>query len=181
MVVETVLLYKSNVGEVIPPQHKEVIMARYNILILIACIFLIGCPSNGVPPKPTPNPIVVDPIVVDPIVVDPIVVDPIVVDPIIIDPIVVGPNLVTQRCKIEWGVNGVSFDSYKILMNSVKEQLITSSCTADSILCILVGDGTPCQRVWEFKTMDDIPKKTITDECGNNVIYYLDQDPNAYP
>jgi hypothetical protein len=103
-------------------------------------------------------------------------------DPVDLGPIPGPPHptptpwpVTVQQCKLQWN-NGVSFDNYDTLIASVIEQLAVSTCTAEPILCIPVGIGTPCERVWEFKTMDDIPRHTITDECGNNVIYYLEED-----
>ena len=166
---------------------KAKLITKYNILILITCIFLIGCPYPIVVDPVVVDPIVVDPVVVDPVVVDPVVVDPVVVDPVVTDPVIEDwdlnpfpdPNFVPQQCKLEWG-NGASFNSYEDMMNLIRDTLANSTCTANSILCVYVGMGTACHKIWEFKTMDDIPKKTITDACGNNVIYFRDQDNDPY-
>ena len=138
------------------------LMSKYNILILITCIFLIGCPGPGFTPIPTPDPVVTDPVIED----------------WDLNPFP-DPNFVLQQCKLEWG-NGASFNSYEDMMNLIRDTLANSTCTANSILCVYVGMGTACQKIWEFKTMDDIPKKTITDACGNNVIYFRDQDNDPY-
>ena len=138
-------------------------MLKYIVLILTACLFLSGCPSNtGYVPTPIPIPLP-EP---DPVVIN--------LDDDIITPHP-DPDFLPQRCKLEWEAE-VSFDNYDALIEHLIEQLANSTCTADSILCIYVGVDSNCFKIWEFPTIDSIPRHTITDECGNNVIHYRGDD-----
>ena len=85
------------------------------------------------------------------------------------------PDVITpQRCKVEW--NGVSFNNYDDLLNQLQMVLGFANCTADDLLCIYVETGSTCDRVWVFPNMDSIPRHTLKDECGNDVIHYKEDD-----
>ena len=85
------------------------------------------------------------------------------------------PIVIKQECKIEWG-NGRSFEDYDAMLAEIEFYLSTSDCTANTLLCIEVYDETECERIWKFETMDEIPRHTFTDECGNVIIHYLSDD-----
>jgi hypothetical protein len=84
------------------------------------------------------------------------------------------PDYIPQKCKVMW--SEVSFDNYDALLSQLQTSLISSTCTANDILCISIEKGSSCDRVWVFTNMDSIPRHTLKDECGNYVIHYLEDD-----
>lgn len=133
-------------------------MTKLLTLLTIICMCLIGCPSDPITPDPDP------------------IVDPTPEPEPEPDPEPEPPYDPLQQCKVEWNT-GVNYKNYDQLIHLVATTIEATSCTADTILCITVGQpGDPCHRVWEFEAMDDIPRKSLTDECGNYVIRYSEEE-----